>query len=210
MPAARRGRRRGGGREEGRGLGSRARAGPRATQLRVLTLRRSAPPAADKGWEDACAPGCTSCVARPPPERLRPPPVSDFKDHSISLAASPHPPRLAFAGARALDPQRGWARHEPRSTGSRCLRPVGLAGELRLLAGVRGRSWDPTPVGGVALSAPLWCVEAVSAGCRGSYLYASACPARSSFLVHSQCAARAAYTSFALVAKPHPSKSANR
>lgn len=43
----------GGGGEEGRGLGSGARAGLPATQLHVRKLGRSAPPAIDKGWEDA-------------------------------------------------------------------------------------------------------------------------------------------------------------
>lgn len=83
------GQRRGGGSEEERGLGSQARAGLPATRLHVCELR-SAPPATDKGWEDAAALGCWLRAACRLPELLYPPPVSDCKDRLISLGQSPH------------------------------------------------------------------------------------------------------------------------
>lgn len=106
-----RGTEKGRGGDEERGLGSRARARARlpATQLHVRKLGRSAPRASDKGWEDACARQCSPRAAPQPPERLRPPLVSDCKDHSITLGASPHPPGLAVPGACVLDPERGLA-----------------------------------------------------------------------------------------------------
>lgn len=134
-----------GGGEEGSGLGSRAGARLPATQLHVRRLGRSAPPAVDKGWEDARAPGCGFRAAWRLPEPLRPPPVSARQDHAVRLAAGLLRPRLAVPGARVLDPERGSARPQPSGTGSRCLCPGGSAGERRLLAGVRGGCWDPTP-----------------------------------------------------------------
>lgn len=104
-----RGTEKGRGGDEERGLGSRARAGLPATQLHVRKPGRSAPPASDKGWEDARAGECSPRAAPQPPERLRPPPVSDCQDPSITLAASPHPPGLAVPGACVLDPERGLA-----------------------------------------------------------------------------------------------------
>lgn len=114
------------GTEKGRGRRGGERAGkPSQSRVYVRKLGRSAPPATDKGWEDACAAGCSLRSTGLQPERLRPPPVSDCKDHSISLAASPHPPRLAVPGACVPDPERGLAPYQTRSTGSRCLCPVG-------------------------------------------------------------------------------------
>lgn len=114
------------GTEKGRGRRGGERAGkPSSSRVYVRKLGRSAPPATDKGWEDACATGCSLRSAGPPPERLRPPPVSDCKDHSISLAASPHPPRLAVPGVCVPDSERGLAQYHSPSAGSRCLCPVG-------------------------------------------------------------------------------------
>lgn len=114
------------GTEKGRGRRGGERAGKRRqSRVYVRKLGRSAPPATDKGWEDACAAGCSLRSAARPPERLRPPPVSDCKDRSIRLAASPYPPRLPVPGVCVPDPERGLAQHQAGSIGSRCLCPVG-------------------------------------------------------------------------------------
>lgn len=145
MPAPRGGRRRGGGRRGGERIGKQSRspaarhpaARPQAGEERSASV--------DKGWEDARAPGCGFRAVWRLPEPLRPPPVSARQDHAVRLAAGLLRPRLAVPGARVLDPERGSARPQPSGTGSRCLCPGGSAGELRLLAGVRGGCWDPTP-----------------------------------------------------------------
>ena len=83
----------GGGEGEGKG-GERLRSRARAAAWGRLSVRqpgRSAPAAADKGWEDACTPGFGLREARRSPERLRFPPVSDSEDQPGSAAASPQP-----------------------------------------------------------------------------------------------------------------------
>lgn len=88
--------------------------------------------------------------------------------------------------------------------------PGGSAEELRLLAGVRGGCWDPTPsrwARPVVAALSEWRLFQPAAW--GSYLswLASARPVRQTVLVDPS-ARRAVYTSFVLVSEPHPSGSA--
>ena len=88
--------------------------------------------------------------------------------------------------------------------------PGGSAEEPRLLAGVRGGCWDPTPwrrARPVGAALGEWRLFQPAAW--GSYLswLASARPACQTVLVDPS-ARRAVYTSFVLVSEPHPSESA--
>lgn len=122
--------------EEGRGW----EAEPETVACRRPAVRqpeRSAPPAADKGWEDACALGGGLRAAGLPPERLLPPPVSDREDPPGSAGASSQP--LSPPSRKPGSPTRpGLGAAPARERRQQVPVPGGSARERELRVGVRG------------------------------------------------------------------------